>query len=250
MRNLLIYKFIVLSLFAILGLGQAQQTDSTLLAQDTLGILNPYGVLLKSTLVPGTGQISQERLWEAAILYGSAVNYYYKAFYNFSRYSKTGNPHNLYKARSDLSIALFVHLLNIVDAYDSAFNQKVKGWNGTLFSDKPVKSPWGASLRSAFFPGWGQWYNEQYIKAGLYLGLVSVVGYQLNWFAEKYRETGKAKYKDNRYRYGWYLGLAYLLMLTDAHVDAYMFHFDKAIKLTVEPGQSSNTLKFGLSYSF
>lgn len=241
---------ILLSLLFSLDTLFCQEINSNPSENDTVKALNPYNVLIKSALVPGIGQIEEERLWEAAFFYGFSLTYYYRAIYHFSRYQKTNNRAPLYKARSDLSIAVFTHLLNILDVYDSAFNEKATGWQSTLFSDKPLKSPWGASLRSAFFPGWGQFYNESYIKAVLYFGLVSVVGYQVNWFAQKYRETGLEKYRDNRLRYSWYLGLSYLLMLTDAHVDAYLYKFDKAVKLTVIPEPYTKSLMLGLQIRF
>ncbi|MCB9057114.1 MAG: hypothetical protein H6627_01000 [Calditrichae bacterium] len=246
--RILLYIFVFSGLFH--QIINAQEADSLLFSQDTIKNVNPYQVMLRSALIPGTGQIAQERLWEAAFFYGLTVTYYYRAAYHFHRFNVTGNKAPLNKARSDLSIAVFTHLLNIADAYDSAFNEKTPGWQGALFSDTPIKSPWGASLRSAFFPGWGQFYNESYVKSVFYFGLVSVVGYQVHWFSEKYNETGLEKYKDNRSRYSWYLGLTYLLMLMDAHVDANLYKFDEAIKLAVVPDLYTKNLLINIQVPF
>lgn len=244
----------ILTIFLFSGLlfqvVNAREADSLFISEDTTKAINPFHVVMRSVLIPGTGQIAEERLWEAAFFYGFSITYYYRAAYHYHRYNVTGNRAPLNKAKSDLSIAIFTHLLNIADAYDSAYNEKVTGWQGALFSDTPLKSPWGASLRSAFFPGWGQFYNESYVKSVFYFGLVSVVGYQVHWFSEKYNETGLEKYKDNRSRYSWYLGLTYLLMLMDAHVDANLYKFDEAIRLAVIPDHYTHNLLINIQVPF
>ena len=102
------------------------------------------------------------------------------------------------------------------------------------------KSPWGAVLRSAIFPGWGQIYNESYWK-------VPIVWGAMGWFVyvwidnnnkyndyrslyqqypdysvyKKYRDF----YRDQRDEFAIYFALTYVLNLVDAYVDAHLFDF-------------------------
>lgn len=102
-----------------------------------------------------------------------------------------------------------------------------------------TKSPLGAVLRSAVLPGWGQYYNESYIK-------IPVVWGVLGWFAYNYikndnnykdnrdlfvktgiqsYQTLAIRYIDNRDLFALYFVLAYLANLADAYVDAHLFDF-------------------------
>lgn len=101
------------------------------------------------------------------------------------------------------------------------------------------KSPWGAVLRSAVIPGWGQFYNESYWK-------IPVVWVFAGWFiynwvdtndeyvknSNLYISTGeniylsrRDFYRDQRDNFAIYLVLTYLLNLVDAYVDAHLFDF-------------------------
>jgi len=101
------------------------------------------------------------------------------------------------------------------------------------------KSPLGAVLRSAILPGWGQIYNESYIKAPIVWGILG--GLAAGWIHNnnKYNEnrelfiqTGNERfrtlrifYQDQRDLVSIYMGLTYLLNLIDAYVDAQLFDF-------------------------
>jgi hypothetical protein len=270
-RNNMIRKILFL---CIVFLSVAQAQDS-LAAVDTSFIPDPATVLLKSLIIPGAGQVDQERLWESVIFYGFSFTYYYQAIEAWSNYNKTSNKKYLNRFRYKISFAAMIHLLNIIDAYDAAYRQNARGWDGTMFGDKPIKSPWGATVRYLILPGWGQWYNESYIKSFLYTGLVSFVGYKVYQNNQDYKEASrkirelqrlaedqqdasllgklksdKTNYKDNRSRYSWYFGLAYLIMLTDAHVDAYLYKFDETIKIAVPLTLQYDTPMIGLSITF
>ena len=240
--------FFCFSVFIVVSV--AQESKQNLTTVDSSQFASPQKVLISSIIMPGLGQIAQERLWKATFFYGIAATFYYRSAYHYDRYKKTNNNKWLDKAKVDLTVAGVTHLINIFDAYYFGYHKKPMGWSGALFNDKPIKSPWGATLRSAIFPGWGQWYNESYIKSAAYLGLVYYVGYQIHWNNTKYAETGKAKYEDDRSRFSWYLGLTYLLMLTDAHVDAHLFDFDKAVELAVLPSPGHKAVMLGLRLSF
>lgn len=110
------------------------------------------------------------------------------------------------------------------------------------------KSPWGAVLRSAVLPGWGQIYNQSYWKAPVIWGLTAyLVGYWISnnkdyktnrdFYSENkdskivdYRLINRALtfrefYRDQRDMFAIYMGLTYILTLVDAYVDAHMFDF-------------------------
>lgn len=108
------------------------------------------------------------------------------------------------------------------------------------------KSPWGAVLRSAVLPGFGQFYNESYWKIPLIWGVLGYLGYQWNrtnnlyiQYRDEYsrsilnNQPGNSIfkdirefYKDQRDQVAVYIGLTYLLNLVDAYVDAHLFDFD------------------------
>ncbi len=101
------------------------------------------------------------------------------------------------------------------------------------------KSPWGAVLRSAILPGWGQFYNHSYLKIPIVWGVLGWLGYewyQNNKFYKQsqdlYNQTHildylgyKTFYQDQRDLFAIYFGLAYMLNLVDAYVDAELFDF-------------------------
>lgn len=101
------------------------------------------------------------------------------------------------------------------------------------------KSPWGAVLRSAIIPGWGQFYNEDYLHIPVIWGLLGWFGYE--WVLNNkdysdnrnlFKETGNSLYKlrrdfyrDQRDRFTIYMVLTYFLNLVDAYVGAHLFDF-------------------------
>ncbi len=101
------------------------------------------------------------------------------------------------------------------------------------------KSPWGAVLRSAILPGWGQIYNGSYLKAPIIWGIAAALIY--GWIQDNneyklYRDlyytipngryrTKRDSFRDRRDMFTIYLGLTYFLNLVDAYVDAHLFDF-------------------------
>ena len=109
------------------------------------------------------------------------------------------------------------------------------------------KSPWGAVLRSAIIPGWGQIYNESYIKAPIVWGIFGALVAAWIWNNHKYNDSeslylqnlnnpdtriptayksSRNFYRDQRDLVSIYIGLAYFLNLVDAYVDAQLFDFN------------------------
>jgi len=101
-----------------------------------------------------------------------------------------------------------------------------------LLSDKSLKSPWGAVARSAVLPGWGQIYTDHYFKAAIAFSVNGLLVYQIYYYEMKWREEKNEGYRAKRNLYTWYFSLAYLLTLVDAYVDAYLYKFDDAMKIS------------------
>ncbi len=110
-----------------------------------------------------------------------------------------------------------------------------------------TKSPWGAVLRSAVLPGWGQYYNESYWKIPIVWGIMGYFAsiwidqHNLYWDSKKlYAESGYTSskaladrnfYRNQRDEFAVYIGLVYFLTLVDAYVDAHLFDFDVSVDL-------------------
>jgi hypothetical protein len=206
--------------------------------------------VLRSVFVPGWGQIYQDRLLEGVMLYGSSAYYYYNAFFQLYHYRKGYAQHHLVKFRSNLQMALFLHLINLVDIVDTSFRVKPSGWQGGLLQDKPLKSPWGAALRSAILPGWGQLYTESYWKAAGYIAVDGYLFYKIREADIRYRGSRETKYRDDRSRYSWYFGLAYMITIADAYADAYLYRFNDAMRLTVIPDLNPESVGLAVQVRF
>jgi hypothetical protein len=108
------------------------------------------------------------------------------------------------------------------------------------------KSPMGALMRSVAFPGWGQFYNEKYLKAALIFGIETtyIVLAADEWrktnfhkknfqsappySAEQYWEFDQYQFhRDRRNLYLWVVSGIVFLSMFDAYVDAHLYSFDK-----------------------
>ncbi len=121
-----------------------------------------------------------------------------------------------------------------------------------------TKSPWGALLRSAVVPGWGQIYNESYWKAPVIWAISAWLVY--NWIDNNnlYKDFGDSYvvsldpddrklrnfYRDQRDLFSIYIGITYFLNLVDAYVDAHLFDF------TVEEDGITGQPMLGLRFKF
>lgn len=104
-----------------------------------------------------------------------------------------------------------------------------------LLSDQTLKSPWGAVLRSAVLPGWGQVYNEKYIKGVLAFGVNGVLAWRIADYQKRWKDTNIESNREKRNLFSWYLGLAYLITMVDAYVDATLFGFEEAMDISCSP---------------
>lgn len=157
-----------------------------------------------------------------------------------------------------ISIGLLILLINNLQSRPANFSAnfaKSKLVNteidtSRLLSDKPIKSPMGALLRSAILPGLGQIYNKKYIKGIFVFALNGTLGYQIYNFNKKWNDTGTSRYRDKRNLYTWYFGVSYFLTLVDAYIDAYLFGFDKAVEIGAVTLKDSKRNTIGLNFKF
>lgn len=106
----------------------------------------------------------------------------------------------------------------------------------------PTKDPMTAVWKSAVLPGWGQYYNESYLKIPVIWGVLGwcIYNYVVNdqnytdyrtlyiqssFSIESYRRL-RDFYRDQRDLFVIYMGITYLANLIDAYVDASLFDFD------------------------
>lgn len=125
------------------------------------------------------------------------------------------------------------------------------------------KSPWGAVLRSAVLPGFGQFYNGSYWKIPLFWGVLGYLGYQWKRNNDLYVQNREKYllsivnqrvddnalmvrefYRDQRDQVAVFIGLTYFLNLVDAFVDAHLFDFDVLGNNQISNYQISLKLKF------
>lgn len=147
-----------------------------------------------------------------------------------------------------ITINLFVFL---IISYSTVFSQNIleptQEQNVQIDTTKFVmtKSPWGAVVRSAVIPGWGQFYNESYWKVPV---IASLTGYFIygwihynnlyddnktlytnaisnNSSLANFYKRKRDFYRDERDMFAFYMGLTYFLNMVDAYVDAQMFDF-------------------------
>lgn len=131
-------------------------------------------------------------------------------------------------------------------------------------------NPTGALLRSAFVPGWGQFYNRKYIKAGIFsIGQSWLIyGIYENWkdaiehernFKSAdddpiYRADEFTKYesaRDSRNLKMWIMAAAVFYSMFDAYVDAQLSDFnqtDRSFEVYLGPGKNDE-ITIGLTFN-
>jgi hypothetical protein len=102
----------------------------------------------------------------------------------------------------------------------------------------------GAMIRSAVFPGWGQFYSAHYVKASLFFALESglvISAINENRKANDVYDTDYEAYLDRidkrNLRIWWTAGVV-VYSIVDAYVDAHLFGFDEdQVSLGLESGE-------------
>src|SRR4030065_1923616 len=149
-------------------------------------------------------------------------------------------------------------------------------WAPADSSRSTLRSPTGALFRSIAFPGWGQFYNQQYLKAALvFVGEGSLIaGAVVEWRRMnehkkifealpdtnpqlKTSEFNQYQYhKDNRNLFLWWTAGVIFISMWDAYADAHLSSFEKEEKqeprwgLVPETDLSHKEIKINLSFRF
>jgi len=209
-----------------------------------------WPAFIRSAIIPGWGQIEQEHPGRAVVFYGFGLTFLYNIAYNYYWYQETNSYNRKVKLRRYTLLFLNLYALNLVDIYESHRRGDDKPWPQDMFSDQPLKSPWGAVARSAMLPGWGQCYNESYIKSVIAFGAFFYFVSRMYYNEKQYRDTGNVEFRDKRITNSWYLGLTYLIILVDAYVDAHLYRFDDTINLTYQYIPQEKAFTFGVQIEF
>lgn len=150
---------------------------------------------------------------------------------------------------------LLISILNHAQEQENNDTTSTKESTGFVMQ----KSPWGAVVRSAIIPGWGQFYNEQYLHIPVIWGLMGWFTY--NWIQtnndyKTYRdlfiknpEVNPYKeyrdfYRDERDKFTIYFVITYFLNLVDAFVGANLFDF------SVEEDYLMYNYRLNIRYNF
>ena len=161
------------------------------------------------------------------------------------------------------TVFLLIGFIFLIPSYSNAqlndnlnFNQSVN----VEATPKKSKSPKGAMIRSAILPGWGQVYNNKYLKALVYLGgeLYFASRYiSLDDKIQKMKDDGIGEMiieekEHERNGWVWLFGAGYLLALGDAFVDAHLYGLYVGNKLSVgfKPNDRSRSLQMQLTLTF
>lgn len=208
--------------------------------------------LIRSALIPGLGQLHQEKPGKAVMFYGASLALIYNTIHHYRNYKNYNDRDARHLAYTSLAAFSQVYLANLLDVIETHNSRNYRKWPGDLYSDKPMRSPWGAAARTAMIPGWGQIYNQEYIKSVIAFGGFAFFAAQVYRYNQEYQKTGDKYYWDKRVVNSWYLGLTYLVVILDAYVDAYLFHFDDAmgISMQVLPKDRDVSVQMGVSFVF
>ena len=122
-------------------------------------------------------------------------------------------------------------------------NETVQGDSIKLLGEQNIqpvavqKNPRGVMLRSIFVPGWGQFYNEKWLKgvivAGAECGIIVNAIIQNQYALNSVTTLEKEFYINNRNLSYWWLAGVILYSAVDAYVDAHLFDFDESPNLSL-----------------
>jgi len=144
-------------------------------------------------------------------------------------------------------------------------------YNSQDTSKSTVGSPTLNLFKSMIFPGWGQFCNRRYIKAGVIFAIESYLiykavdnGRQASDWHTKWKEASTTSlktlyfgeytdYRDRRNTFLWYTALTVFLSMFDAYVDTHLQNFPKntpgvdKISIDASPGEET---RLTLRYNF
>ena len=123
---------------------------------------------------------------------------------------------------------VLLFLICMIVLLPSVFSQEMEESFSVM--KKQSKSVKSAILKSAFIPGWGQWYNDQKFKALIVFGgemaLIGGAIVQNQRAVASVSLQEKEFYQYDRSKFIWWLVAAHLLNVLDAYVDASLWDFD------------------------
>lgn len=146
----------------------------------------------------------------------------------------------------------------------------IKQYHSQDTSKGTVGSPTVNLFKSVIFPGWGQYGNRKYIKAGVILAVESYFiykaidnGRQASDWHDRWREAPSelknlyfseyTDYRDRRNTFIWYTALTVFLSMFDAYVDAHLQNFPQktsdteSVSIEALPGGET---RLTFSYNF
>ena len=107
---------------------------------------------------------------------------------------------------------------------------------GKIIEEKITKSSKKAFYYS-LIPGFGQAYNEKWLKSLIIVGL-EIVSYK-SWrnniyiydnYDNKDYPLKKHRYLEKRNKYAWWIGIIYIYGMIDSIVDAHLYEFNQLMK--------------------
>ncbi len=111
-----------------------------------------------------------------------------------------------------------------------------------------VKSPTGAAVRSALFPGWGQFYNRKPFKGTLFLCAESLLLTQIVLEQRRTQDNAPSRRRENTFIL-WWTGIK-LYGIIDAYIDAHLYGLNRNAPLAVGVIPSMETDRIMLFYQF
>ncbi len=153
----------------------------------------------------------------------------------------------------------FLFFLLVPTFIQAQFPQKMNLKNAMMAdsTEMKTKSPKGALIRSAIIPGWGQAYNNNYLKALVYFGgeVYFASRYiSLDDKVQKMKDDGIDERiiedkEDERNGWMWLIAAGYLLSLGDAYVDAHLYGLDTTDNLSIELNSNERERSFSMQLS-
>lgn len=150
--------------------------------------------------------------------------------------------HSFFRLRLLMTLAVFFSIcLGDSSLKAQAVEKDAVPDTARIAQTKMTKSPKGAMLRSLALPGWGQFYNRQWIKGGIVIAAHGALIGAAVYYNNKMSETtvgsnARDYYLDQRNLMFWLLGLTKLLSMVDAYIDAHLYDFDAGPDLALRGG--------------
>ena len=174
--------------------------------------------------------------------------------------------------KSFLMNIFFAAILSIPSVIIAQNMNPIPSHDTTSANQRPIGKkirPTMVLVRSAIVPGWGQFYNKQYIKATIF---AVGEGYLIYGISQDWKQTSRynkafqsatdltikatefhnyTKYRDRRNLKMWILGASIFYSMFDAYVDAQLADFnqtDKSYEVFIAP-TTGGGVQVGLAFN-